>query len=165
MEHVVEIRIPCDKDGFLSRECLSCRKRFKIKLRRDGTDALAHCPYCRFRPEEGWQAWLTEEQESYVDAIVKGHATDLLDRLVRDTLNGIEGFQVVAAPARAWHAPPEPVESEQPMSVFMSRCCRHPVKHDDSVESLHCIACGELARPKTEVQGPRKRRGRKAHRN
>src|SRR5262249_46790491 len=152
-------RISCDRDGYLSRLCATCDQIFKVKPKRDGTDALVFCPYCAYRPSEGWQAWLTNEQSNYLEAVTMGLALDLVGRVVTEAYDSDAHWSIEPRLTPPWQAPAEPAESEAPMAVSSSRCCRALVKHNGCMGELFCIACGEKGRTVSEKSKRGSRRG------
>lgn len=159
MDHEVQISIPLDRDGFLSRQCPQCKARFKVKTRKRGSGAHAYCVHCGFGPMEEWEAWHTDEQRRYVDAVVEGHVEEMGYWLIDLAVGRTAGPCALSSPRS--NAAPEPVESDEPMTVFTAACCREPVKHDGSGGSLYCIACGKCALPTGKCKDKRKRSKRK----
>ncbi|CAN5908338.1 hypothetical protein BH23PLA1_BH23PLA1_37560 [soil metagenome] len=45
MEERTTISIPTDSEGFISRKCPACSKRFKVTLGQGSDKPLTHCPY------------------------------------------------------------------------------------------------------------------------
>src|SRR5262249_43250368 len=61
----VHARLPLDADQFMSRECPSCARRFKVKPHELPLTKLAHCPYC----EHDGQDWSTPGQTAVIKAL------------------------------------------------------------------------------------------------
>jgi hypothetical protein len=154
----LEIEIPVDDDGFVPRQCPACRKRFKARPTRDGSDAPRFCPYCRFEPGgDAWQPWFTDTQRSHFDEVTEARARDVVARILRIS----SGAPPSAFPPHATScesAPREPLSASMPDSRLTCRICRSTVKHDDSTSSVYCIACGERFDLAREDTPPRTRR-------
>lgn len=142
VKHEFKVTLSSDEEGFLSKQCPACRKRYKVKLEGEGEHSLKHCPYCGSESASGWKGWLTVEQEKYVEATAIGHATGLAEKMLDDAFRGLKSFSVKRTSSSRRAAPQKPVESNEPMPIFVSQCCDEPVKHDGSSSGLHCILCG-----------------------
>jgi hypothetical protein len=116
----IHVSLPADREGFVSKKCPSCTRRFKA---RTDIERLEHCVYCGARSSTGWH---TEEQEAYILAVACEQG---VDPLLADS--GREQRQIDASGSGisfSTHfertvAPPKPVESDTPMGVFTSACC------------------------------------------
>jgi hypothetical protein len=144
MGHRIEVSFPSDGDGFVSQQCPSCTKRFKVRVDDESDHSANFCPYCGVRSEDGW---LTEEQEAYAMGVVSEQVVDpMLEDFTHEleSLNRPDGFLSVTGNFERTVPPPKPVESNDPMPVFTSPCCDEPVKHDGSAALLHCVVCGKF---------------------
>jgi len=142
MEERIEVSFSTDNDGFISQQCPSCSRRFKVKVEEESDNSVNFCPYCGSKSDEGW---LTEEQHAYAMGVVEERFVDpMLDDFSRDLerMNRPGGFITVSGHHEKSEKPPRPVESDEPMPVFIAPCCNEAVKHDGSVASLHCVVCG-----------------------
>jgi hypothetical protein len=153
MDRVIEVSFPADGDGFISRRCRACRKDFKVRLSTHPRDELVYCPYCAYRPSEGWQASLTEDQSKYVHALTTYRAFDLAIQLMRNEFQSDDSVILEMPVPHTPPAPPAPVEPDEPMPVFKSGCCRASVKHDGSDDPLHCPRCGRRGRLEKKLTG------------
>jgi hypothetical protein len=136
----MDAKFNLDTFGFLSQECPSCDRRFKVRPTKSSEpDApkktLAHCPYCDHDGEQCW--WWTPEQAKYIQAIGL--------RYVAERMN--EGMR--ARGSKAWKpgpmpiVPPPPAESDADCpSTTEFTCCSETIRHDASVAKLRCIICG-----------------------
>jgi hypothetical protein len=135
----INVSLPGDRDGFISKRCPSCARRFKA---RTDIERLEHCVYCGATSSAGWY---TEEQEAYILAVACEQGVDpMLEEFGRE----LEQINVPGSPISfSAHfertvVPPKPVESNSPMNVFTSACCGVPVKYDGVPVTLNCVACG-----------------------
>lgn len=65
-EHHFEIPIPTDDDGFIGRECLKCKKYFKLKPGTGLPTSYCHCPYCEY--EGSQDTFFTPDQLQYAES-------------------------------------------------------------------------------------------------
>lgn len=145
MEQRIEVSFSTDADGFISQQCPSCERRFKVRVDDEGGQTVGHCPYCGVASEDGW---LTEEQRAYAMGVVAEQAVaPILEGFTRDlerlnrpgSLISFSGHFEKSVP------PPKPVESDEPMPLITPPCCGEPVKHDGSVAEIFCVVCGKKA--------------------
>jgi hypothetical protein len=143
----IQVSFPSDGDGFISQQCPSCSGRFKVPVDESSEESLNFCPYCGRESTEGW---LTDEQEAYAMGQVSEQVvTPMLEEFTR-SLNGLNrpgGLLRVTGSYERSPTPPQPLESDEPMPVFVAPCCNRPVKHDGSSEVLFCVACGSQSPP------------------
>jgi len=100
----ISVDFPLDNEGMVGRECLECKKYFKIK---PGTGLLTdhcHCPYCDY--EGGSDTFLTKDQIRYAESIAYQKVfqqiinpsirrlTDSIKDLERSTRNSAIKFKV-----------------------------------------------------------------------
>ena len=138
MEENVSVSFPTDSGGFISQQCPTCERRFKIRVDDNGHE-VSHCPYCGSGTENGW---LTEEQQAYAMGVVAEQAIDPIMEEFSRSLNRPGGLIKVSGSYDKSPRPPVPVESEEPMPVFTPSCCKEPVKHDGESSALFCVICG-----------------------
>jgi hypothetical protein len=144
VEDQIRVSLSADSDGFVTQQCPSCTRRFKIRVNDDGTSSPQYCPYCGSGSEKGW---LTEEQIAYVLGMGAEQVVDpLLEEFARELEASNDPGGLITRSARYEKSvpPPMPVESNVPMHIFTSPCCGAPVKHDETVSPLHCAACGKI---------------------
>ena len=63
----ISVNFPTDKNGMVGRECLECKKHFKIKLGTGLPTDYCHCPYCDYEGKS--DTFLTQAQIKYVESI------------------------------------------------------------------------------------------------
>lgn len=102
----ISINIPTDDDGMIGRECLKCKKYFKLKLGTGLPTQHCHCPYCDY--EGNYDTFWTPAQIEYAKSIAINQAykqilkpaLDKLHRsfkdLERNTRNGFIQFKVTS---------------------------------------------------------------------
>jgi len=142
MSEQVMVSFPTDGEGFISQQCPSCRRRFKVRVDDSSDRSVNFCPYCGGRSSEGW---LTEEQHAYaMGQVAEQVVNPMLKDFTREleSLNRPGGFLTVTGSYERAAPPPRPVESNDLMPVFTAPCCNEPIKHDGSTEALHCVVCG-----------------------
>jgi Zn ribbon nucleic-acid-binding protein len=166
MDPVFRMHFRSDTDGFLPRRCPACQKRFRVKLKNEGSDSVVFCAYCGYQPVPGgWHQWLTEDQKFYYDDVMARLAAYAVDMIESMGFGGPEAA-CMPMPAGLVVASPLPIEPNEPMRFFTFRCCGEFVKHEDSSDHLYCIACGErfdreIAAGKQAIRrGPRGRHRR-----
>lgn len=141
MEQQIRVSFTTDADGFISQQCPSCFRRFKVRVD-DSGHSVSHCPYCGSGTENGW---LTEEQHEYAMGVVAEQAIDPMMEEFSRSLNRMNrpgGLIKVSGRYEKPARPPKPVESDEPMPLFTPSCCGEAVKHDGSAPELFCVVCG-----------------------
>lgn len=144
MSKWVPLSFPLDSDGFLSQECPSCERRFKVKFSQepDGK-TLSYCPYCG---HEGQNCWWTQEQVEYIHASATNSVVNPLLRDFQQSLRRLNnpsgGFTVKTSPIPDKPGA-APIESDIPMATHTFACCGETVKHSSGDGDLHCIVCGQ----------------------
>lgn len=150
MSDSVSVSLSKDADGFLSQECPSCERLFKVILidvsaREDDGKEQSYCPYCGQYSKEDW--W-TEEQWEYMKALA---VNKLLNPLLRDFRRDVEAsnhpdsfIKVSIDPIRDTPVR-KPHESEEDMPQHHFDCCGETIKYDASFTRLHCIICGSAS--------------------
>lgn len=68
-KHIFQISIPTDENGFLGRECLECKKYFKLKPGTGLPTQYCHCPYCMYEGQQ--DTFWTQEQLDYAQSVGK----------------------------------------------------------------------------------------------
>lgn len=144
MSNSGSLSFPLDSEGFLSQECPSCERRFKVKFSQDPDGKiLSFCPYCG---HEGQSCWWTPEQVEYIQASATNYVVNPLLRDFQQNLrrlnNPAGGFTVKSSPIRD-RATPAPLEPDTPMETHTFTCCGEIIKHAVWESNLHCIICGQ----------------------
>lgn len=138
------VSLPTDADGFISRQCPACNRRFKVRFGDGSMHPAGYCPYCAHA--DG--SWLTDDQREYCKSAVNERVVrPMLDDFTRNISRMNRPGSLVRVSASVKHASPvlEPVESDQPMAIATFPCCGERIKHDGSTMKLHCIICGKVA--------------------
>lgn len=68
----VPVTIPTDENGMLGRECLECKKYFKLKIGTGLPTDHCHCPYCDYEGKSN--TFRTEAQLKYAHSIALNQA-------------------------------------------------------------------------------------------
>ena len=144
-EYEMSISFELDSDGFMSQECPSCVKRFKVRFAQGdekGNGPLGHCPYCGY---QGESCWWTPEQAEYIQASVVGPFEDEMRRMAKDFNRKNRGgpVQFDMKLSGGASSPVKPLEPDEPMPMIVFACHAESVKHDGSRGELHCIICGQ----------------------
>jgi hypothetical protein len=64
--HTFKIEIPTDENGFIGRECLECKKYFKLKPGTGLPTQHCHCPYCDYEGDSN--TFWTQDQIEYAQS-------------------------------------------------------------------------------------------------
>jgi len=67
--HTINIEIPKDENGFIGRECLECKKYFKLKPGTGLSTQHCHCPYCEYHGDAN--TFWTPDQLEYAQSVGK----------------------------------------------------------------------------------------------
>ncbi len=139
--HMLDISFQADSGGFISQECPSCARRFKIQPGKGSPDPIAHCPFC---DHAGTDCWWTPEQAAYVESIaaneVLGPHLDKLERTFRSMSSDF--VKVTGRIERPQVLPAPPERDDEMPSETRFTCCGETIKHDASARPAHCIICG-----------------------
>jgi len=65
--HTFNIEIPKDENGFVGRECLECKKYFKLKPGTGLPTKHCHCPYCDYEGDQN--TFFTPDQLEYANSV------------------------------------------------------------------------------------------------
>jgi len=147
MSTSLDISFPLDEDGFLSQQCPTCMKVFKVDLAQEPTGKqLSYCPYCG---HHGQECWWTTEQVEYINGAVQNQALNPIIRDFQKNLQGLNnpggGFTVTTTPIRDdVVVPPSEPGADMPKHLF--RCCDETIKHLAGTQELHCVICGTTDR-------------------
>lgn len=68
----IPVEIPLDKEGMLGRECLECKRYFKVKLGTGPPLNYCHCPYCEY--EGTTDTFWTPAQLKYIESVTESFA-------------------------------------------------------------------------------------------
>jgi hypothetical protein len=82
--HTFQISIPKDDDGFVGRECLECKRYFKLKPGTGLPTQHCHCPYCEYEGDQN--TFWTQDQLDYAQSVGKQIAYEKLVAPLLDDL-------------------------------------------------------------------------------
>ena len=158
-EHVElgKVALNGDSDGFLSRQCPSCRRVFKRPISRmQDSDAspAAYCPYCGATPEGRWD---TDAQAAYFQAHAARLGAEYVATQFREMLEGLSSSFLQVSHEQA-DLPPDP-GAPPPESLEGFRLVRVPCHPDDPLkidapwsDDVACPLCG-ITYPISDVAG------------
>lgn len=138
------VSLETDADGFVSQECPSCSKLFKVKFGESSSRPIGYCPYCG---HAGHNCWWTQAQADFIGATAGQELVGpMLDRFARDLNRGNRAGGLLSIKASIEHAPcpVRPSEPNEPMPIKHFECCGERIKHADGCAKLHCIICGAI---------------------
>jgi len=81
----ISINIPLDDEGMIGRECLKCKKYFKLKLGTGLPSDYCHCPYCDYEGKA--DTFWTKAQIDYAESIAIKEA---FNKVINPSLNKLE---------------------------------------------------------------------------
>jgi hypothetical protein len=154
----IPMALPLDEDGFLRRECPTCKREFKCIVAEDEDDATPappegyYCPYCAVQAPPG--SWWTKAQVEAVQGLayreIVSPELDKLKRSVEQLNRGGGGLLGISAKLDVPEDPEEPPMDETgPDDMRRVDIACHP---DDPVKvlerwdrSVHCMVCGQAA--------------------
>ena len=91
-KHTFHITIPKDEDGFIGRECLECKRYFKLKPGTGLPTQYCHCPYCKY--EGNQNTFWTQNQLDYAQSIGKKMAYEkLIPSMLDNFTNSLKKFE------------------------------------------------------------------------
>jgi DNA-directed RNA polymerase subunit RPC12/RpoP len=134
-----KVSLTKDEDGYLTQECGSCGRRFKIGFGQGSKGELSHCPYCG----QGGERWWTAEQERYLREIATEKVLDPVLKGFADGVNRAGGGRVSATLSRGGRAV-APSESNKPMPLMAFSCCGETIKYEGTESQLYCVICGTV---------------------
>ncbi len=136
----MQISLPTDTDGYLSQECPSCEKRFKVLFGEGSEEPISFCPYCGHK---GRDCWHTKDQVNYIEAT----AADVmlgqeLKRLEHELKKASGGFLKIEMKTETPTAGTPPMETDEMLGILRFPCCNETVKLNRH-ERHFCIICGK----------------------
>jgi len=81
----ISINIPLDDEGMIGRECLKCKRYFKLKPGTGLPTDYCHCPYCEYEGKS--DTFWTPAQIEYAESIAMNEA---LNRIINPSLKKLE---------------------------------------------------------------------------
>jgi len=141
--------LPLDSDGFLRRECPSCKREFKWLPTQGAADAepaaeTYYCPYCYEAAAPN--SWYTKAQVEVAGQVVQKEA---LEPRVRSFLSGLKSLERPGGSFRVEVNPPsypQPTALTEPDDMDRVDFPCHPqepLKVDPTWnEEVGCLVCG-----------------------
>lgn len=139
----MKVILKTDNDGFLSQECPSCNKRFKVKYGEGSDQPISFCPYCG---HNGKECWWTKEQSAYIRNVIMREKIDPgFEKMARNVNRRYSPKDFISIKMNFKPTPaikaPEEVENGWPKILF--KCCDEKIKHDECLTKLFCVICGK----------------------
>ncbi len=131
-EITISINFPPDKDGMVGRECLKCKKYFKIKPGTGLPTDYCHCPYCDYEGKS--DTFLTQAQIKYAESIAYKKVyqqfikpsldklTDSFKELERSTRNSLIKIKVTTTESGFYFPTKYYTEKELETTVICDNC-------------------------------------------
>src|SRR5262245_48215247 len=123
MDKSVSLTLSTDEDGFVSQECPSCERRFKVVFGAGSEKPISFCPYCS---HEGTGCWWTSEQAEYISAVAAAEIIGPeLESMARDINSRGSASSFVRMTMTIEHpeTPIKPEEPNDPMPTAEFSCC------------------------------------------
>lgn len=144
----IPISIPIADDGFLSRECPTCERRFKWFVHSEGDPDAEQvdqyfCPLCGV--PAGTDAWATPEQIEYAFGAAGPEIDQAVQEAIGNAFGGVKGisFEVDRNFSLEIETPAPPVEPDGFVTVESPCHPNEPIQVPESVtSSIHCLVCG-----------------------
>lgn len=145
------IELPLDSDGYIRRECPSCRTEFKCHYGptedtpEDAVDpSFYYCPLCG--KSAALDAWFTTSQIEYITAFGMREFLDELNDEMKGSVNSLNsGLLRVEMKT---NPPPIPNRLHEPddMTIISSPCHPwEPVKVPEEANApYYCLICGAI---------------------
>lgn len=128
-----------DSDGFLSRECPSCGRYFKVKPGEGSDQPISYCPHCGHK---GSDCWHTPAQIEYMNAVALNVVVlPEINKLTRGLSLANLGFLKTNISHNISTPPPPPMEVDEPYDIVRFPCCNETVKLNREAHNF-CIICG-----------------------
>lgn len=149
----IQMALPLDSDGFLRRECPSCKRQFKWFPSRsqdsESAEPIAetvayYCPYCweQAAPEVWWTTEQVEFASQIAMAEVMGPSLRRLTRSVSQ-LNRSGGLLRARLKSPSISRPESLVEPDDMVRVDFPCHPEEPLKVDEAWEGeVACLVCG-----------------------
>ncbi len=126
------VRFSTDREGFLTQECPTCSKQFKVRFGSGAPGPIAFCPYCG---HEGKDCWWTTAQANYLNQEMQKFASDVVEKTLRGTGFDFKRARVSNIPA--------PTESEIGWKSYQFKS-GEAIKYQGSPATLQCPATGTV---------------------
>lgn len=145
----IEVSLPLDDDGFLSRECPYCKMRFKVNkddFEGEKLPGEIFCPYCGQSAAKD-EFWTTEQIKYFQDMSMFKVVAPELDEFENslkglNTNFGLLGLKI-NIDREETNMPVAPEEIED-MNFHKQICCNIVIKVDKTwAKGFHCTICGK----------------------
>ncbi len=137
----MEISLPTDEDGFLSQQCPTCERNFKVRFGEGAEEPISHCPYCGF---EGSECWWTDQQAEYLSGVATAEILGPELKRAARKMSSTRGLFDIHAEVTLPDIPARPQEVDDPgFNILTFPCCNETIKYDGEADQLNCILCGE----------------------
>lgn len=143
----ISINLPFDKDGFLRRECPSCKRQFKWLPSKDKSNKQSklqyYCPYCG--KLANINEWWTKEQAQYIKQKLSKVTEPELEKFTKDLkrLNK-PGSIIRVEPKYKLSSEPLPLCEPNDMRKVVPPC--HPSEllkiYENWNKLVMCLICG-----------------------
>ncbi len=137
-------------NGFLRRECPSCRREFKwfhTEVSPYPKVGLYHCPYCGSQADN----WLTDAQRRYIKKIVGNEATTEIQQSLKKVTGRSGGMLKMTVTHSPSGPPARPIAPSEPADMREAKPPCHPLEPikiaEGWNEAVHCLVCGEKFKP------------------
>lgn len=91
-KHKINLEIPKDEHGFIGRECLKCKKYFKLKPGTGLPTLNCHCPYCGYEGDSS--TFRTPDQLEYAHSVGINIAYDkFVEPMLDDLTNSFKQLE------------------------------------------------------------------------
>lgn len=149
----IAITLPVDKDGFLRRECPSCKRQFKWLPTEGETSeqpqSQYYCPYCR--KSAAIDAWWTREQRQYMKQLAAAKVIGPEFQKLAKNLKHLNRPGSLIHLLTNYKAPskPPPIHEPDDMRKVVPPCHpNEPLKiRENWNKSVVCLICGKSFSP------------------
>jgi len=145
----IEVSLPLDDDGYISRECPYCKMRFKVH--KDDFDGEKfpeeiYCPYCGQSASKD-EFWTSEQIKYFQDMVMCKVVAPELDEFD----NNLKGLNIssglldlkVSIDREETTMPVAPEEMGR-MNLHEQTCCKTVIKVETTLDKgFYCLICGK----------------------
>ena len=139
-----QVELQSDPEGFISRQCPTCQRVFKLsvaRLKADDASPVAYCPYCRTPNADDWY---TDDQQAFLHAAIQRAAMQWVSGQFGEMLGDSQGSGMEVSQGEH-ELPPEPAgppaEETEGFTVVDVPC------HPDDPFKITSETTGEVACP------------------
>jgi len=145
----IPVTLPVDKDGFLRRECPSCKRQFKWLPTEGGTSeqpqSQYYCPYCR--KSAAIAGWWTREQRQYMKQLA---AAKIIGPELEKSIKAWKRSNQPRSPVQfegKYKAPSKPLPLHEPDDMRKVEPPCHPNEplkiRENWNKPTFCLICGK----------------------